>query len=1092
MFLRRVRRWRGIRVLAAIAALLQIASFAGLGPSQLWPSIKSVDNPPAFASLEDGRHLGISDPVEITLRFSDAPEIGKTLEARAEVTSRWADLQDVRIAIRTPHQVSALSKAWSVGDLPLDASTWATFPLTPRQGGLFQISVQVTGSSDLFGRLGGYTQAFLEVPSSGSGQVHLGSPPTPVSAQAAVEVAFSADRVQGPRRDSPMTPKVATGTPLPLPEGFGGSETGGPGVGPESHSFFIVTGRWMYTLEDDATLAPQRWANVQVWDDDLLDPDDLLWEGLTDSNGQFTSANVPRVEEWPKGNQDVYVRFLTCNGAVCVTTSLGSTYSWVTNPVTLGSEDTFDVGTLTAGASQFAQRPFEYVNNGWDYAVNRGGLGSVLGQVRVSIPDSCTFYTLLTDTIHLCADGVDDKSPDDVNHEYGHYVQDKLFNDVFWPSPGGVHYLCEDNQNRGLSWTEGFADFFGPRANHDIVDSTDVFYTRPWDGSLFSIDMESADRCPSSVQGDDHEMRVAWSLWDLADSTDDGSLDQGIGHSASTILDAINDCNQSTYRAFYDGGLCNWVSRGNPRYDLLATGFQNTIDYNDPPSVSVTSQAAFSWVSGTILLEASASDPDTPVSLVQFRLSLDAVCSVTDGFAGDDTASPFSFPFDTASLSDTASLWICAQSSDNMETSLWAISGSSIGVDNAAPSSTPTLSGLPGASGWYLSDVSVSLSATDALSGVAEIWVRLDGGAWQTYAGSVVVAGDGVHTVQYYATDVAGNTEPVQSLLVNVDKLAAQTSADLQGTSGAGGWYRSPVNVTLNAIDPTSGVGIVSYRIDGGPWQTYTGPVAVTGDGVYTVEYYATDVAGNTEAVRGLQLSIDTVAPLTSADLSGTLGAGGWYRSPVNVTLNAIDPTSGVGSVSYRIDGGPWQLFGTRFLVSGDGVHQLEISAIDLAGNLEAARTVELRIDGTSPSFTYIEPTGIITTAEVQVRWDATDDTSGLARYEVSVNEGEFQSVGSSTSAVFVLGEGEQRVRVRAIDYAGNVMTEELAFRVDTNIFSITGPYTGIPLYALIAGIAALAVFAMVRRKWRGKEDRDEEGEEGSVEESEPELIEVK
>ena len=45
----------------------------------------------------------------------------------------------------------------------------------------------------------------------------------------------------------------------------------------------------------------------------------------------------------------------------------------------------------------------------------------------------------------------------------------------------------------------------------------------------------------------------------------------------------------------------------------------------------------------------------------------------------------------------------------------------------------------------------------DQGSGVASTQYRVDGGAWTTYAGSVVVEQAGTHVVEYLSTDVAGN-----------------------------------------------------------------------------------------------------------------------------------------------------------------------------------------------------------------------------------------------------------------------------------------------------------------------------------------------
>ena len=55
--------------------------------------------------------------------------------------------------------------------------------------------------------------------------------------------------------------------------------------------------------------------------------------------------------------------------------------------------------------------------------------------------------------------------------------------------------------------------------------------------------------------------------------------------------------------------------------------------------------------------------------------------------------------------------------------------------------------------------IRVRLSANDALSGVGATYYRVDGGSQQTYAGGIVIAAQGVHTVEYWSVDRAGNSE---------------------------------------------------------------------------------------------------------------------------------------------------------------------------------------------------------------------------------------------------------------------------------------------------------------------------------------------
>ncbi|MFQ5907546.1 MAG: OmpL47-type beta-barrel domain-containing protein [Thermoplasmata archaeon] len=739
-----------------IVFLLASVSVAGFTQREAPPDPSEADVSPAILKR------ALQDPIEVRVEGSSSPVVGLPTRFHVHLTSRWGELTDVELEFEVSERLTVTEEPMAPRGLPKGESTIHGLSILPHSPGFSRLVVRVTGVSPHFGRLGGHAVVYLDVPPEGAGQVRYGNPWVVSSSR---PTALVADPLLVPTRETrDHRPLPATDTSV-LPSDIQHPRTPLP---PQSHASFNVTGQWNYWLEDDATTAPQRWATVQVWDEDMADPDDLLWTGMTDETGNFTSPDLRRTELDGPGNQDVYVRFLACNAAVCVQTTEGKTYRWQTETITVGNEDTIDLGARASSDNQFAQRPFQYINDGWDYAANLGSIGLVLGQVRVLTPGPCTFYSPADDTIHLCADGIDDKSPDDVNHEYAHYVQDKLYGDSFWPSPGGPHTACGVAQHRGLSWTEGFADFFGPRANQEIVDPLDHFYTRPWDGSLFSLDLEDASVCPATVRGDDNELRVATTLWDLTDDVDDGPLDVGIAHAADVILGAIEGCNQSSYRDFYDGGDCNWVDRGNPRFDFLATGFQNTIDYNSAPMAQVTSQAAFVWVGDALVATASATDPDSPVTRMEFGIGLTAGCG-NFPFILVDALAPYAVTMDLSSLSDAPGYQVCARGADAMEVGEWAQSASHFGIDRTPPSSTATLSGTLGPGGWFSTSVTVELAGTDATSGIASLTYRLDGGAVQDYTEPFVVAGDGTHTVAFFAVDEAGNTEPVQPLVVLID-----------------------------------------------------------------------------------------------------------------------------------------------------------------------------------------------------------------------------------------------------------------------------------------------------------------------------------
>jgi hypothetical protein len=97
--------------------------------------------------------------------------------------------------------------------------------------------------------------------------------------------------------------------------------------------------------------------------------------------------------------------------------------------------------------------------------------------------------------------------------------------------------------------------------------------------------------------------------------------------------------------------------------------------------------------------------------------------------------------------------------------------------DITAPHTTAQVTPPPNVQGWNNSDVKVTLSARDNPGGIVkQIEYSLNGAqaaASQVVSGdtaSISVVNEGVTTVTFFATDVAGNIEPPQSLTVRIDR----------------------------------------------------------------------------------------------------------------------------------------------------------------------------------------------------------------------------------------------------------------------------------------------------------------------------------
>jgi hypothetical protein len=149
-------------------------------------------------------------------------------------------------------------------------------------------------------------------------------------------------------------------------------------------------------------------------------------------------------------------------------------------------------------------------------------------------------------------------------------------------------------------------------------------------------------------------------------------------------------------------------------------------------------------------------------------------------------------------------------------------------IDKTKPETTHSLdpASPDGENGWYVSDISVKLSPTDATSGVWHTYYRIDGGDWKKGT-SFTIDEDGEHTVDYYSVDIAGNEEsPYHSFSVKLDETAPKVgiTTPMYKYLYIFGKPILPINKTIiigklttgaDAHDGTSGMARVEFYVDG-------------------------------------------------------------------------------------------------------------------------------------------------------------------------------------------------------------------------------------------------------------------------------------
>ncbi len=209
----------------------------------------------------------------------------------------------------------------------------------------------------------------------------------------------------------------------------------------------------------------------------------------------------------------------------------------------------------------------------------------------------------------------------------------------------------------------------------------------------------------------------------------------------------------------------------------------------------------------------------------------------------------YSAPFTISTDGSTVVEYYSKDTAGNTE----GVKSYTVKIDRQAPSSSSGVSSR-----------TVTLTASDANSGVSAISYRIgSSGIWTKYSSPFVagVSGENV-VVYYYAVDNAGNTETTRSVQVGTaDSTAPSTSVGLTGTLGKNGWYVSGVIVKLTSTDNVA-VKSTYYRWQGTTsWYTYSGSITTYTEGDRVLEYYSVDSVGNIEATKSTHVKISTVLP---------------------------------------------------------------------------------------------------------------------------------------------------------------------------------------------------------------------------------------
>jgi parallel beta-helix repeat protein len=91
-------------------------------------------------------------------------------------------------------------------------------------------------------------------------------------------------------------------------------------------------------------------------------------------------------------------------------------------------------------------------------------------------------------------------------------------------------------------------------------------------------------------------------------------------------------------------------------------------------------------------------------------------------------------------------------------------------IDKSSPDTEVSLDGQKSDRGWFITNVVVSFTASDTLSGILKTQYKMNSTDWNDYSAPFTVSQEGNNTVEYRSIDVANNAEEIKTVKFEINK----------------------------------------------------------------------------------------------------------------------------------------------------------------------------------------------------------------------------------------------------------------------------------------------------------------------------------
>jgi hypothetical protein len=510
-----------------------------------------------------------------------------------------------------------------------------------------------------------------------------------------------------------------------------------------------------------------------------------------------------------------------------------------------------------------------------------------------------------------------------------------------------------------------------------------------------------------------------------------------------------------------------------------------TVAEQTPPTVSITSPANSSSVSGIVTINVNATD-NVGVTKIEYYVNGQLIST--------DLATPYVYSWDTTSLVPGAYTIITKayDAAGNISQS-----SSSVTVVNdliaptvaiTSPANNATLSGI----------VTINAGASDNV-GVSKVefysnsvLIFASNVAPYSFSWDTKAVANGGYNLIAKAFDNAGNISSSSTVTVSVSNIVPDVTKPIVSAFTLPATFTS-LTVTVSGLTATDSIGITGYMIT----ESATAPAAsavgwittspttftFTAEGSKTAYAWAKDAAGNVSASRSASVNItlpDIVAPTIGSftmpvtftsltvPVSGLVATDTFGVTGYMITESAMTPAASAAGWSSTAP--------TSFNFTAAGAKSAYAWAKDAAGNVSTGRSASVTItlpDVAAPTLSSFTMPTTSASLTVPISGIVATDTIGVTGYMIteSAMTPAASAAGWNTSAptsFTFTAEGSKTAYAWAKDAAGNVSASRSATVTITlpdvaapTLSSFTMPATSTSLTVPVSGLVAADTFGV-------------------------------